>query len=173
MPEAAAPPRRSPLKCKPGGPLSASSLKRSQMTEQMARAGRELTSGIHQVTVQVACILAREGGTYCCTSSLQKNAPCERDHPLLSSEPLFTLRSKAHIARSSSKSKGVAYAVKRPPSHEGGDPRSGVPWEHASVLHHGTGGRRTAETRPASGDDSRLGALLSRRTCQNRICRPT
>src|SRR6266446_8120388 len=62
-------------------------------------------------------ILAHEGGTYCCTSSLRKNAPCERDHPLLSSEPLFTLRSKVHIARSSSKSKGVAYAVKRPPSN--------------------------------------------------------
>jgi hypothetical protein len=93
--------------------------------------------------------------------------------PCFQREPLVTLRSKAHIARSSSKSKGVADAVKRPPSHEGGDPRSGVPGERASVLPHGTGGRRQAETRPASGDDSRLGVLVSRRTCQNRVCRPT
>jgi hypothetical protein len=44
---------------------------------------------------------------------------------------------------------------------------------NTSVLHHGTGGRREASKRPASGDDSRLGALVSRRKCQNRICRPT
>src|SRR5258708_5661002 len=51
------------------------------------------------------CILAHEGGTYCCTFPLRKNAPCERGRPLLSSEPLSTLRSKAHIARSSLKTR--------------------------------------------------------------------
>jgi len=55
-------------------------------------------------------ILAHEGGTYCCTSPLRKNASGERDYPLISSEPLSTLRSKALSARSSSQ-KGVAHAI--------------------------------------------------------------